>query len=221
MRARRRPLLALAPLALAFACGDLQPESAAGALIGTQRGATQPVPKDISKRTPVKLRPTDTPGPAGPGTAPLTPDDPTPRAEDGTLAGMTARHNTIRAGVGVPPLTWDPEIAGYAQAWADHLAVANNCQLAHRPGESQLYGENLHWSSVATQPGTAAVDLWAGESALYDAATGTCQGTCGHYTQIVWANTTRVGCGTRTCASGVIFVCNYDPRGNYIGQKPY
>jgi hypothetical protein len=48
---------------------------------------------------------------------------------------------------------------------------------------------------------------------------------CGHYTQVVWRNTERVGCGYSTCqAQGFnfeVWVCNYDPPGNFIGQAPY
>ena len=47
----------------------------------------------------------------------------------------------------------------------------------------------------------------------------------GHYTQIVWKDTHKIGAamfevtlnGKRTS----VIVCNYDPRGNFRGQKPY
>jgi pathogenesis-related protein 1 len=39
---------------------------------------------------------------------------------------------------------------------------------------------------------------------------------------VIWKNTTQVGCGCAVSQSGAFFfVCNYDPPGNYIGQKPY
>ncbi len=48
---------------------------------------------------------------------------------------------------------------------------------------------------------------------------------CGHYTQIVWKNTERIGCGKATARRDGIFkvywVCQYDPSGNYVGQRPY
>ena len=43
----------------------------------------------------------------------------------------------------------------------------------------------------------------------------------GHYTQMVWRDTTRLGCGEAQCKGMLMVVCNYDPPGNYIGQKPY
>ena len=47
-----------------------------------------------------------------------------------------------------------------------------------------------------------------------------------HYTQMVWRGTTRIGAGKAVIASGpykglTVPVCNYTPRGNMIGQKPY
>lgn len=43
---------------------------------------------------------------------------------------------------------------------------------------------------------------------------GVCSGTVGHYTQVLWANTYKVGCGY-TSIGGT--VCNYSPGGNYSG----
>lgn len=47
-----------------------------------------------------------------------------------------------------------------------------------------------------------------------------------HYTQLIWGNTTHVGCGgvryknTRGLFS-TYFVCNYRPAGNKIGDAVY
>ncbi|MCA9635011.1 MAG: hypothetical protein KC420_03145, partial [Myxococcales bacterium] len=63
------------------------------------------------------------------------------------------------------------------------------------------------------------VGAWASEASAYNAQTGACSGVCGHYTQIVWSSTSALGCGYATCGAGEIWVCNYDPRGNILGQK--
>lgn len=51
-----------------------------------------------------------------------------------------------------------------------------------------------------------------------------CVGVCGHYTQLVWANTRFVGCARWHC-SGLRYpssiVCDYGPGGNINGQRPY
>src|SRR5437879_437727 len=57
-------------------------------------------------------------------------------------------HNKVRKDVGSPPLEWSPELAAHAQAWADHLAKDENCEMKHRPNEGKwkrIYGENIFW----------------------------------------------------------------------------
>ena len=41
------------------------------------------------------------------------------------------------------------------------------------------------------------------------------------YTQMVWRDTTALGCGEAICDKTLIVACNYDPPGNYIGRRPY
>lgn len=135
-------------------------------------------------------------------------------------------HNRVRKEVGSPPLQWSPELATYAQAWADHL-VAIGCEMQHRPfdGEwKQLYGENIFWGSDASFTVENACGSWYGE--IKDYRYGVLNENnwykTGHYTQMVWKNTTHVGLGKAVCPNGaVIIVGNYNPPGNYLGQKPY
>jgi uncharacterized protein YkwD len=139
--------------------------------------------------------------------------------ETGVLVGLRAAHDEARAAVGVAPMEWSTALGRYAQEWANSLA-ANNCQLAHRPNSS--YGENLYWTNTGVTA-QQVVAAWTMESSHYDAATNTCSdgNVCGHYTQVVWANTLKLGCGMASCGSQQVWVCNYDPRGNTMGQKPY
>lgn len=141
-------------------------------------------------------------------------------AEVGPLLGMTAQHNTLRATVGVPALEWSTELGAHAQTWANQIA-ANNCQLVHRTGDN--YGENLYWGSGGTKTPAQIAAVWSAEKASYDHASNSCaQGQiCGHYTQMIWSSTGYVGCGRATCNNGEVWVCNYDPPGNYTGQSPY
>lgn len=149
---------------------------------------------------------------------------------------MTASHNQARARVGLSPLMWSNTLANYAQSWANYLAQTD-CQMLHRneAGNNPAgYGENLFWGSAniytdgsretARLSAAEIVKEWVSEHKYYDYSSNNCTAhqQCGHYTQIIWGNTQRVGCGMAYCAEGEqLWVCNYDPPGNYLGQRPY
>ena len=127
----------------------------------------------------------------------------------------------------LPALTWSADAAAVAQAWADR------CLYDHDQGRGDR-GENIaasappgHWSIADV------VRAWASEVQDYDYASNTCAAgkQCGHYTQIVWRTTLRVGCAHRVCNVNSPFggqlpgwdfwVCDYEPPGNWVGQRPY
>lgn len=133
---------------------------------------------------------------------------------------MLDRHNYYREKVGVPPLEWSDELADYAQSWADHLA--KSCDMYHSKGE---YGENIYWTSGSSDAGYV-VDYWADEERYFNhknrAFKSSKSRKYGHYTQMIWKNTTHVGGAMQKCKhGGEIWVCSYDPHGNIIGQKVY
>lgn len=134
-------------------------------------------------------------------------------------------HNKVRKDVGTKPLEWSAELASYAQEWADDLA-ARNCAFEHRSGAKKVkgYGENIFWGSASTYTALDASKSWYSEIEKYVHGPLTYENwyPVGHYTQMVWYNTTHVGIGISTCSNGaVIIVANYNPPGNYIGQKAY
>ncbi|KAJ9705377.1 hypothetical protein PVL29_003429 [Vitis rotundifolia] len=126
-------------------------------------------------------------------------------------------HNAARAQVGVGSMTWNDTVAAYAQNYANKRI--GDCNLVHSGGP---YGENLAKGSPSLT-GTDAVNLWVGEKPNYDYNSNSCVGgECLHYTQVVWSNSVRLGCARVQCNNGWWFVtCNYDPPGNYVGQRPY
>lgn len=128
-------------------------------------------------------------------------------------------HNTARAQVGVGPLTWDNTVAAYALNYTN--SRIGDCNLVHSGGP---YGENLA-EGTGSFSGTDAVKLWVDEKVNYNYDTNTCAAgkVCGHYTQVVWRNSVRLGCARVLCNNGNwwFITCSYDPPGNYIGQKPY
>ncbi|KAI8079784.1 CAP domain-containing protein [Halteromyces radiatus] len=112
-------------------------------------------------------------------------------------------HNKYRKLHGVPPLKWDKKVAQYAQNYSE------KCVFQHSYGP---YGENMamnypSWASI--------VDGWYSEVGHYNY---TDPGlTSLHFTQIVWKDTTKVGCGLTKCPGGPITFCSYDAPGNVIG----
>jgi pathogenesis-related protein 1 len=144
---------------------------------------------------------------------------------------MTEAHNRIRGevtGASLPDLAWSQELANVAESYAGK--IAGSCSLVHSQGP---YGENLALFGGADTTASEVVNLWASEKSCYtfgtfktgDSCTSACDrsGGCGHYTQVVWRDTAVVGCGVARCANGQseIWVCNYDPPGNFIGETPY
>jgi uncharacterized protein YkwD len=130
---------------------------------------------------------------------------------------MVDAHNAVRAGVKMPPLAWSDKLAERAQDWANTLLARR--QFSHRPNSP--YGENLFEITGAPATSAQVVKAWADEVRDYDYKSNKCRGACGHYTQIIWRNTKEVGCAVARGGGREVWVCNYDPPGNYIGERPY
>ncbi|KZV29579.1 pathogenesis-related protein PR-1-like [Dorcoceras hygrometricum] len=132
-------------------------------------------------------------------------------------------HNLVRATRLEMPLIWDSELEQYARWWAKQRQ--EDCKAAHSfPEDGFKLGENIYWGSGSTWTPTDAVRAWADEEKYYNYGSNSCvQGElCGHYTQIVWRNTRRIGCARVVCDTGDSFMtCNYYPPGNVIGERPY
>lgn len=149
-------------------------------------------------------------------------------------AAIVAAHNKWRAQVGVAGLSYSPKLEVSAQAWADNLKQTNHCSMRHSKPHGR-YGENLYWSSaIIWSDGRRelkdvraedAVDGWGSEKGDYDYAHNRCRPgkVCGHYTQMVWRTSTKVGCALAVCEDSKeqVWVCQYQPAGNRVGSKPY
>ena len=160
-----------------------------------------------------------------------------PARTPASMFGMLAAHNQVRTRLGLKPLSWSPQLAAYSQDWSAYLASSRGCRMIHRQEagkDYRQYGENLFWASpeywsdgtLSLQPVSAAqvADDWAGERQHYHYGSNSCRPgkQCGHYTQMIWRSTTRVGCGMSFCPDyGQVWVCSYDPPGNWIGERPY
>ncbi|XP_057980398.1 pathogenesis-related protein 1C [Malania oleifera] len=128
-------------------------------------------------------------------------------------------HNKVRAHAGEPLFTWDNHLARYARRYAS--LRSQDCQMVHSSGP---YGENIFWGATNHWTPTDAVRAWTHEHRFYDRTANTCESgrVCGHYTQIVWRDSTRLGCAYARCLNGGVFVvCTYDPPGNYVNERPF
>ncbi|WP_426755725.1 CAP domain-containing protein [Myxococcus sp. Y35] len=142
-------------------------------------------------------------------------------------AHNAARRNvTPAASPALEDLTWDEEATRTAKKYAA------KCQFSHNPNRGNL-GENLTAATSSAMSPQNVVQGWVDEAADYDYASNTCASgkQCGHYTQVVWRNTRALGCAMQACTENspfgaqfpnwTLWVCNYAPPGNYVGQRPY
>ncbi|HUS32235.1 MAG TPA: CAP domain-containing protein [Kofleriaceae bacterium] len=171
-------------------------------------------PDDVEAPAPAKPLPTSKPvekaaeKPATKAEAAKGPSDPAAKA-------FVDAHNAARAKNCAPPLTWSPQIAKVAQAWADQLK-AKGCVFGH--SGNMKYGENLAAGTIGALDPESTVAMWYDEIKLYKFPDGGFSMQTGHFTQLVWTTTKQVGCGHVQCKGNDIYVCNYDPPGNYEGE---
>jgi hypothetical protein len=63
----------------------------------------------------------------------------------------------------------------------------------------------------------AGVDAWYNEERMYNYAGGGFSSATGHFTQMVWRDSTKLGCGYNTRCGMATYVCNYSPQGEQRG----
>ena len=138
---------------------------------------------------------------------------------------ITTCHNQYRSDInkGIAALKWSNDLASGAQQWADYLSSSNKFEHS---GNANT-GENIWMGSPGASP-TSMVQAWGAEKIFFkygifpDVSTTGNWMDVGHYTQIIWRNTTDVGCGSASGSDGMDrFVCRYSPPGNFIGSPVY
>ncbi|KAL7074931.1 hypothetical protein ACQ4LE_006082 [Meloidogyne hapla] len=117
---------------------------------------------------------------------------------------------------------YDQTVETDAQNWA------NNCTFSHSAWHGN--GENIcTLSYIETYVAKAfdiCCDAWWNEAATYGVPsdlvlTETNWYPTGHFSQMAWWNTNKLGCGLAYCSGRTYIVCQYNPPGNYMGQKIY
>uniref|UniRef100_A0A8C7I9K1 Cysteine-rich secretory protein LCCL domain containing 1b n=1 Tax=Oncorhynchus kisutch TaxID=8019 RepID=A0A8C7I9K1_ONCKI len=160
---------------------------------------------------------------------------------DGDMHLILDLHNKLRGQVypqasNMEYMVWDMELERSAEHWA------HTCLWEHGPQHmlTQI-GQNLgaHWGR--DRPPTFHVQAWYDEVRDYSYpypqecnphCPFRCSGpVCTHYTQMVWATSSHIGCAINVCynmnvwgmiwTKAVYLVCNYSPPGNWWGHAPY
>ena len=127
-------------------------------------------------------------------------------------------HNEYRKRHGVPPLKLDKDLCKVSQQWANFLISRN--MLQHSNNSS--YGENL-FSMTSSNPnftvaGKEPVESWYSEIKYYNFGGEPSSLASGHFTQVVWKESSRLGVAFAKSGGRVVVVANYDPPGNFIGD---
>jgi len=133
-------------------------------------------------------------------------------------------HNAERTPLGIQKLTWSEDLAKVALSWAKNLA--NKGSLSHSSGRVHI-GENVSYTGTKTNSLARLLDMWMSEKQYYQhkpypncSNTGD-KGDVGHYTQVIWRDTTEVGCGLATQNGKDFLVCQYKTSGNRQGKLAY
>ena len=145
---------------------------------------------------------------------------PSPVSVESPFGKCLKVHNEYRALHHAPALAWDATLATAASEW-----VAK-CLFQHEPNSP--YGENLYaefGTNVNTNANNAtiltnAVKMWYDEIRKYDFKNPGFSMATGHATQVLWKDSTKLGCAFKYCPNMVIVSCKYSPPGNYQGMFP-
>ena len=141
------------------------------------------------------------------------------------------RHNYYRKYHQVGPLILTKKLNDYAQYYAEKLAKQDKAEHSEYSALEQIYndwtgsGENIHcyWTSKSNYAMTGAdgVDSWYDESKDYNYSKGWSKNgrMIGHFTQLVWKGTTKLGIGVAKSSGGSFYVvANYHIGGNFEGN---
>jgi uncharacterized protein YkwD len=134
---------------------------------------------------------------------------------------LLASHNAVRQTVGSPLLVWNEDLARAASAWAARLARTGKFEHAQ-----QSDGENLWAGTKGRFTVEQMVGEWSAEKRHFrpgrypQVSTTGDPDDVGHYTQIIWHKTARVGCAVASNATDDVLVCRYSPTGNVAGEAP-
>jgi len=134
-----------------------------------------------------------------------------------------AAHNRERVAVGEAPLTWDPTLEAGAASYARGLALTGTFAHSSRASRGGA-GESLWMGSRGMFSLEQMIATWTSEKRLFVpgifpliSRTGNWV-SVGHYSQMIWPTTTRVGCALASGRAADYLICRYAPAGNIDGR---
>uniref|UniRef100_A0AAZ1X0W8 ShKT domain-containing protein n=1 Tax=Oreochromis aureus TaxID=47969 RepID=A0AAZ1X0W8_OREAU len=92
----------------------------------------------------------------------------------------------------------------------------SHCQKGYHLGENLFYSSSLKsWTDV--------IGAWHSEVERYNYPIGSTNGkSIGHYTQVIWNSSYKVGCGATLCPDNIYYYgCHYYRAGNFRRWVPY
>ena len=132
-------------------------------------------------------------------------------------------HNEERGRVAVPSLRWDAQLAAEAQDWAKEIARRQRMTHADHAARRGA-GENLWRGTKGYYTAEEMIGTFIDEKRHFrrgkfpDVSTTGQWRDVGHYTQLIWRGTEKVGCAVASGGGQDWLVCRYWPAGNTMGQ---
>uniref|UniRef100_A0A673GB29 GLI pathogenesis-related 1b n=1 Tax=Sinocyclocheilus rhinocerous TaxID=307959 RepID=A0A673GB29_9TELE len=135
------------------------------------------------------------------------------------LAHNAQRSRTAPPAASARSMSWDNELAKGARNRARH------CKASHHPGLAHFghplfgwMGENI-WLGAPFSAFSLENAIHGWSKGAYSLKNNNCSRMCGHYAQLMWSTSFKMGCAVNVCTRGIenfsthpestIFVCNY------------
>ena len=212
---------------------DSQEQSDLQDSISTQKSSNQKKPQyqQSNQKQPAQKQPAQKqPAQKQPQYQPSKPIQ-NPNQQNNMKQEFINKTNEYRQKANAKPLEWDNNLENKAQEWINYLCENENCQMRHPRTiqEQNIYlngntwGQNLAYFKRrnVNKPLQGTVD-----EIIYNWGSVECnnyneenpeirnKGMIGHFTQLVWKDTDKLGCAKINKGDETLYACNYSPSGN-------
>ena len=170
-------------------------------------------PKEETTDAPVTDAPKVTDAPAEDTTAPVEGDSDLEKFRKTILN----KHNYYRGLHQVGNLQRDATLERIAQNTAEYMKQIDNFYFANEKYNGKSIGQNIFWY-WGSFTGDKIADMWYESESQYDYSNPKYSSSTGDFTQVVWKNTQKIGCGYACNGKECYGICTYYPAGNYLNQ---